>query len=141
MIDLLGLMLPDNENLTHWQGARAGRVLVQKCCSCMQLRFPAAVVCAKCGSNSSEWVATDTTGRVLAWCRFHRGYFKELEEKLPYTVLLVELDSGIKLYANLASGELDTEIEIGTAVEAVFEPVDDQLGLVKFRRLHHAKET
>ncbi len=133
MAGLPGLMSADDANCVHWEGARMGRIRVQRCGRCAQLRFPAAPLCSKCGSQASTWVEIGTTGRVLAWCRFHRAYFSEFKDKLPYTVLLVELEGGIRLYANPAAEAGDSMPVIGSTVTAVFEPVNERFGLVKFR--------
>lgn len=131
--DLFGLMNADNPNGPHWQGARAGQILVQRCEHCLTLRFPATPLCASCASKTSTWVEIGTTGRIVAWCRFHRAYFPEFKDKLPYIVILVELEAGIRLYANLATEDPLTQPPIGATVTAAFEPLNDQVGLIKFR--------
>lgn len=133
MTGLLGLMSADNPNGPHWQGARAGKIFVQRCDCCLKTRFPATPLCANCASKTSTWVEIGTTGRIVAWCRFHRAYFQEFKDKLPYIVILVELETGIRLYANLATEKQMTQPPIGATVTAVFEPLSDQVGLIKFR--------
>lgn len=132
MTGLFGLMNADNPNHPHWKGAHAGQILVQRCDHCLKTRFPATPICANCASKTSTWVEIGTTGRIVAWCRFHRAYFPEFKGKLPYIVILVELDMGIRLYANLANADEMTPPPIGATVTAVFEPLDEQVGLIKF---------
>src|SRR5262245_26559216 len=45
-----------------FDGAREGRLMVQKCDSCGTLRFPAHELCAKCNSTRSKWVRVSGRG-------------------------------------------------------------------------------
>lgn len=116
----------------HWEGARAGRLCVQKCKSCGKLRYPPNRWCAECRSDQSEWVDLSGRGKIWSWCIFHRLYFKGFENEMPYAVVLVELDEGVRLYSNLV-GVAHNDIRIGMRVRAEFEPATDEVTLVKFK--------
>ena len=126
--------LPHISPLTQpfWEAARAGRLEVQRCGSCGKLRLPPANVCDACLSGDVAWAAVSGRGTVWSMCEFHRPYFKGFADELPYNVTLVELDEGPRLYTNLV-GIAYRNIEIGLRVEAVFEPVTDEITIVKFR--------
>ena len=51
--------------------------------------------------------------------------------ELPYAVVLVKLDEGPRLYSNLV-GVTNDAIRIGMRVRARFEPVTEEVTLVKF---------
>jgi uncharacterized OB-fold protein len=54
--------------------------------------------------------------------------------KAPYSVVLVELEEGVRLISNM----IDTgpeEISIGMPVEVVFDDVAEELTLPKFRKV------
>jgi uncharacterized OB-fold protein len=122
----------DDANLPFWEGARHGELRLQRCLDCGACRFPAARACVRCHGARSEWVATSGRGKVESFCVFHKGYFPGFEAELPYNVVVVALDEGVKLFSNLV-GTANEAIEIGMAVEAVFEPATDAVKLVKFK--------
>lgn len=123
----------DDLNRPHWEGARAGELRVQRCQGCGALRYPASRWCPKCLSEDTEWVATSGRGAVWSWCVFHRAYFKGFEPELPYTVALIELDEGVRIYSNVLDVP-DGQLRIGMRVCAVFEPATPEITLVKFRK-------
>lgn len=126
--------LPHVTPLTQpfWDAARAGRLDVQRCGNCGTLRFPPARICDECLSEDVAWVTVSGRAAVWSMCEFHRLYFKGFAAELPYNVALVRLDEGPRMYTNLV-GIPYKGIKIGMRVQAVFEPVTDDVTLVKFR--------
>jgi uncharacterized OB-fold protein len=122
----------DNVNRGFWDNAKAGKLSVQKCDSCSDMHYPGSPVCPKCLSEQQSWVAVSGKGTLLSWVRFHRAYWDSFRDDLPYLVCLVGLEEGPLLVSNLVGGE-PGEKAIGSKVEAVFEKVDDELTLPKFR--------
>lgn len=120
----------DGADKPFWQALRRGQVQVQCCGSCGTHRFPATRYCAHCRSEDSEWVAVAPAGTLESWCVFHRPYFEDLP--VPYTVLQVKLDCGVRLFSNPAGVE-PGDLRIGMAVQAVFENVDGDVTLLKFK--------
>jgi len=121
----------DDNNRPHWEGAREGKLNVQRCLSCGTHRYPPARWCFHCLSEETEWVTVSGKGTIWSWCVFHKAYFKGFEADIPYPVVLVELDEGPRLYSNLV-GIPKEDIRIGMRVRAVFEPATPELTLVKF---------
>lgn len=121
----------DDLNRPYWDGAREGELRVQRCLDCGTLSFPAARHCAHCLGERKEWIRTGGRGTVRTFGVFHRLYFPSFEAELPYNVVLVRLDEGPQLYANLV-GVRNEDIRIGQRVRARFEPVTDAVTLVKF---------
>ena len=113
-----------------WQGLRQREVRVQRCRDCGACWFPAARFCARCRSEISEWHAVAPRGVVETWCVFHRGYFDGLE--VPYTVIQVQLDCGVRLFSNPVEVEASA-LRIGLPVEAVFDDVTPEITLLKFK--------
>jgi uncharacterized OB-fold protein len=121
----------DALNAEYWAGTRLGELRVQKCLDCGALAFPPSRHCSACLSERREWVRMSGRGTVWSFGVFHRMYFPSFAPELPYTVVLVQLDEGPKLYSNLV-GVRPEDIRIGMPVRAVFEPVTDAVTLVKF---------
>jgi uncharacterized OB-fold protein len=119
----------DPANRPFWEGARRGALMLQRCLDCGRHRFPAARYCAQCRGERAAWVETRGSGVVESWCSFHKAYWPAFERDVPYDVVQVRLDEGVRPFSNLVSGK---EIRIGMRVRAVFEPVTSNVTLVKF---------
>jgi len=113
-----------------WEALRAGKVRVQRCGNCGVYRFPAARFCAHCRSEKFDWSEVAPTGTVETWCVFHRAYFEDLE--VPYTVIQVRLDCGVRLFSNPVGIE-PRALRIGLPVAAVFEEITPEITLLKFK--------
>ncbi|MEP7205661.1 MAG: OB-fold domain-containing protein [Casimicrobiaceae bacterium] len=122
----------DDRNRPHWEGNRAGELRVQRCTDCDTHRFPASRFCPTCLGENATWVATSGKGEIWSWCVFHRAYFKGFEPELPYAVVLVKLDDGVRVYSNVVDVPRE-QLRIGMRVRAIFDPVTDEVTLVKFR--------
>jgi len=124
--------LPDiaGADAPFWQALRRREVQVQRCGDCGAHRFPAARRCPRCRSEASEWVAVAPNGIIETWCVFHRAYFDGLP--VPYTVIQVRLDCGVRLFSNPVEIEPGA-LRIGMAVEAAFDDVTPEVTLLKFK--------
>jgi uncharacterized OB-fold protein len=120
----------DGPDAPFWQALRRREVRVQRCRQCGTHRFPASRTCANCRSDGSEWVAVAPRGVVETWCVFHRQYFEGLP--VPYAVIQVKLDCGVRLFSNPAAGVGTGALRIGMAVEGVFDDVAPDVTLLKF---------
>ena len=120
----------DGADRPFWQALRRGEVRVQCCENCGAHRFPAVRFCPHCRAETSDWRAVAPTGIVETWCVFHRAYFDDLP--VPYTVIQVRLDCGVRLFSNPVGVEPGA-LRIGMPVEAVFEDVTADVTLLKFK--------
>lgn len=108
-----------------WAAVDRGGVAVQRCANGHH-QFPGGPRCAQCGAETT-WVTVSGEGVVWSWAVFHREYFPEFGPALPYTVMIVTLDEGPRVYTGLHPEETATPA-IGTRVrlevaESVFRPV------------------
>lgn len=122
----------DTVSRGFWDNTRAGKLSVQKCDVCGHLHFPGSPVCPRCLSEVQSWTEVSGRGTLLSWVRFHRAYWDGFRAELPYLVALVGLEEGPMLMTNIVDAPPEG-LTIGASVTAVFEQVDDQLTLPKFR--------
>lgn len=121
----------DAANLPFREGARRGVLMLQRCLDCGRHRYPATRYCAQCRGERSEWVETSGRGVVESWCSFHKAYWPAFEREIPYDVVQVRLEEGVRLFSNLV-GVPRGEIRSGMRVRAHFEPIAENVNLVKF---------
>ncbi len=127
----------DGPEAPFWEGLREREVRVQRCLSCGRLRFPASRYCPYCHGNESDWAAVDPQGEVESFCVFHKAYFPGFVGEMPYAVVQVRLDCGIRFFSNMV-GVANEGLRTGMRVGAVFEDVDRKVTLLKFRPIEAA---
>lgn len=115
-----------------WTGCREGRLLVQRCAECGTLRYPPKQMCPQCNSMESEWIPASGRGTVYSYTVTNQALHPSLVGKLPHVVILVELEEGVRLTSNILDCTPD-QVRIGMPVEVVFQPVNDEITLPKFR--------
>jgi uncharacterized protein len=108
----------------------------QRCASCGHAWLPPREACPQC--LSPEWTWEDASGRarLISWAIYHRAFADTFADRLPYTVLLVELDEGPRLVAEPA----DEPVPQGLAIEQVLELGVDR-GLVWARPIPQQTES
>ncbi len=115
-----------------FEGARRGQLMLQKCAGCGELRFPPHEICTRCLGTRAGWVAVSGRGEVYSFNIMHQVYHPGFATEVPYAVVVVKLDEGVKFVSNLV-GVKPAEIKCGMPVEVTFEKLSDQVMLPKFR--------
>ena len=118
----------------YWAAARNHELRVQRCSACGHLRFPPSVVCPKCLAFEHEWTPLSGRGTIYSFIIVHRPQHPGFYNDVPYNVAIVELESGIRLHTNVVDCAPDA-LRIGLPVEVVFQRVNDEITLPKFRPL------
>lgn len=111
---------PSPQDLPHWEGAREGRLVLQRCEGCGLVRHPPGPVCSRCGSSAAAWTEVAPGGSLVAHVVFHKAYSPELEDDLPYAVGLVRLDAGPAMVTRLLGRE-SSAWSAGARVQATFD--------------------
>lgn len=120
----------DHHNRPYWEGTQAHELRLLECDDCSHIRFQTFSTCPHCGSDKRHWICASGNGTVWSWTRFHKTYFAGFARDMPYVVVVIELDEGPKLFANMADMRMPPKI--GKRVKAVFETVTAEVTLVKF---------
>src|ERR1700737_492968 len=88
----------DDDNAFFWAGIREGRLLIQRCSTCGELRHPPRPMCPRC--LSLEWDTIESTGKgtIYSWVLSHHPTEPDTE---PRVVVLVDLEEGTRLVSTL----------------------------------------
>jgi uncharacterized OB-fold protein len=108
---------------------------MQKCTQCGHLRYPVGPVCTSCLSPECEWVALSGNGTVLAHLVFHQVYHAAWKAEAPYSVIMVQLDEGPRMFSDIEDPEhryKDVDL-VGQKVAVAFRPMSDEIVLPWFR--------
>jgi len=118
------------DNAFFFEGAREGRLLVQRCTTCGVLRHPPRPACSSCGSLAWDTVTASGRGTVYSFVVVHHPQVPGFDYPLPIAV--VELEEGTRLVADLV-GVDPADVHVGMPVVAELVAVDDELTLPMFR--------
>ncbi|MCH6561253.1 MAG: MaoC family dehydratase N-terminal domain-containing protein [Myxococcales bacterium] len=121
-----------HDNAWWWEGIQDGKLLIQQCGSCGELRHPPRPMCGKC--QSLDWGAYESRGRgsIYSYTVMHHPRFPGFEH--PFVAALIELGEGTRIISNVVGCEPD-EVHIGMPVELSIENVDEEMKLPLFRPL------
>ncbi len=124
--------MADHESLPWWKAAAEHRLLVQRCADCMHLRLPPAPVCPSCRSDVSDWKEVSGRGTLYSYTVVHRPI--AAGQEVPFVVAVIELDGaeGVRMISNVVDTPLD-DLEIGLAVEVVWEDMGPEFAMPRFR--------
>jgi uncharacterized OB-fold protein len=116
----------DGLDVPFWEGTRRGELLVQQCSACGNWQWGPEWLCHECQSFDMTWQKIEGKGIIYSWERPWHPVHPALKERGAYTVVMVELPhaGNIRMIGNLL-GPDDQQVNIGAAVEAVFEAHDD----------------
>ncbi len=122
------------ETLGWWQAAAEHQLLVQRCADCGHTQLPPGPICVSCRSFKRTWHEVSGRGTVYTYTVVHRAYMPSLAEKVPYVVIVVDLEGSgdARLASNLVDADPAT-VRVGMAVEVVWEDMGPGLALPRFR--------
>lgn len=133
---LVGLYDPDvlpvldEVNRPYFAAAARGELIFQRCAAGHAFLYP-RIVCPVCHSDQLSWQTAAGTGEVVSFAPVHRPPWDSFGRARPYLVVLVRLDEGPQMMSSLEGMPVD-QVRIGQRVQAAFEPVSDEIALVRF---------
>lgn len=122
--------LDDPLTAPFWRAARAHQIVVQRCSSCRYLRWPPTPLCPECQTEAGEWTQIRPTGTLYSVATYHRALDPAFAEAVPYTVALVQLDDGPRMYGVMVGA--DATLTLDEPVHAVFDDVTADVTLVRW---------
>ncbi|MEE2851840.1 MAG: OB-fold domain-containing protein [Actinomycetota bacterium] len=128
MTDTLPVPPPSPASAPFWDATRRRELTVQRCESCSRLVWYPRFVCPHCGGSSLQWEKLSGDGVVYAVSVHHRAALPALADKVPYSVVLVDLDEGVRMMSNVF-GPPPT---VGDRVTVAWVPLEDGRNLAVF---------
>ncbi len=126
------LPVPSELSAPFWEACRRHELIIQRCQNCRAFRFPPAILCPECLSESVEWTRVSGRGKIFSFVIFHRVYHPSFAADVPYAIALIELEEGPRLVSNIVDCP-PAEVVCDLPVEVVFEDVTPEVTLPKFR--------
>lgn len=121
------------EEAIFFTEAHEGRLTFQECEVCAtRIPYP-RVVCPSCFSDRLTRRTSAGRGVVHSFTTLHRAGNPALADRVPYTVVLVDLDEGVRVLADLVEEQGAPEPAIGLPVSVVFEELTEDYSVPRFR--------
>jgi uncharacterized protein len=125
--------LPDLDTQLFWDAAAERRLLVPRCRACATWIWQPRPVCPVCRALDPEWQPVVGRGCVVSWTVVRPPVLPVYAELIPFVILLVELDEGVRLVGQLVDDDgtlltTDGEAEgvaMGAPVELRWRVQDD----------------
>lgn len=108
-----------------WANAAQGILSAQRCQDCGRLQHYPKPVCSECLGANIRFEELSGLGTVYSFTTVRRPENPAFESEVPYTVVDVQLDEGIRFLSRLADEQDAPGLKLGDRLKAVFKPVGD----------------
>ncbi|MEX1022118.1 MAG: Zn-ribbon domain-containing OB-fold protein [Dehalococcoidia bacterium] len=125
---------PDFDTEPFWEALRQRELKLQRCQDCGEAYFYPRILCPSCWSENVQWERMSGKGEVYTYTVIYRAPHPAFAEDVPYIVAVVELEEGPRLPVNIVNCEPDA-MKVGLQVEVVFEAVNEEITLARFKPL------
>jgi uncharacterized OB-fold protein len=130
---------PRGEEKLYFEALARHELVYQRCDNCQRVLFPLRQVCTGCSGENLSIATAVGRGTIYSFTTQHRPSHPFFADDVPYTLVLVDLPEGIRVFANLVEAA-ESDIYVGASVEAVFDDCDDDLTLLRFRPASDSEE-
>jgi uncharacterized OB-fold protein len=131
--------VPDEDSAPFFDGALRGALMLRRCRSCNTYMSPVAGIgapvrprCVACFSGDVGWAASSGRATLYSFVIMHQLYDEAFASEIPYNIAVVETEEGVRLTSQVV-GCPNEALEIGMALEVVFERMSDTVAVPKFR--------
>lgn len=121
---------PSSASAPFWAATRERELHMQRCGDCARLVWYPRGTCPHCGAAALRWERLCGDGVVYAVSVHHRPALPALADKVPYSVVLVDLDEGARIMSNV----FGPPPQVGDAVRITWIPLPDGRNLPAFER-------
>jgi uncharacterized OB-fold protein len=96
----------DGDTQPFWDAVTDRKLVVQRCSSCDAWVWQPRPLCPRCHATELVWTAATGKARVVSWTALHPPVLTVWADKLPFVILLVELDDapGVRMIGQFVDG-------------------------------------
>jgi len=92
-------------NRPYWDALKQGRHQFQCCNVCGHAWLPPRSECPGCLGDDWSWKPAGGRARLVSWVVYHIAYHASFAGRLPYTVAVVELEEGPRMFSNIVGAD------------------------------------
>jgi uncharacterized OB-fold protein len=113
----------DRDSAPFWEAQANHELKFQRCSQCQHVRYPVGPTCPQCRSFDFDWITSSGRGVIYSYTVVRHQTHPAFP--VPYTIVLVALEEGPRLIAQLRAPE-DKRVEIGAKVRVEWEELPEQ---------------
>ena len=129
--------VPQGESDVYWQKAKEKELWLRYCNGCEKAYFYPTDFCRniECATpRDTKWVKASGKATLFTYGIVQRAPHPGFVDDVPFVTAVVELEEGPKMPTNIVIEDPTPEnLQIGMALEVVFEDITDELALPKFK--------
>ena len=125
------LPVVDAESSPFWEAARAGRLRLPYSPATGRYLFFPRTIDPQSGSELIEWREASGRGEIYSFTVVRRAPDPIFEARVPYVVVVIELDEGARMLSTVAVADVDA-VRVGLRVRVQFERLSDEITLPTF---------
>ena len=109
---------PENAlSAPYWEGLYRGELRYQVCMQCGTARHYPRLLCSACYDNRARWQVASGRGSVHSWTVAHYAYHPGFANELPYTLVTVDLEEGLRALGRWYGDELVIGMPVAARIE------------------------
>ena len=97
--------VPDADTAPFWDAVGERRLVVQRCGGCGRWIWQPKPLCPSCHAPDPEWREVAGIGRVASWTVVRPPVIAAFADLVPFVILLVELDEGVRMVGQLVDDD------------------------------------
>ena len=108
-----------------WAGAKEGKLMLPRCCSCGRVHWYPRLICPSCHSDDLEWIEGSGEGRLHTFAVQTRA-FGAWAKEAPFVTAFIDLNEGDRMLTVLRGVDptKPETIKIGSKCRVEFEEAD-----------------
>lgn len=122
----------DEASKPFFEGARAHRLMIQRCTTCGTAHWPVQSRCSECLSTDIAWVQASGKGTLYTFALMHQIIHPGFASEVPYNVAEIDLEEGLRVTSTIV-GCSHADLRIGMPLEVTFADLTDEVSLPKFQ--------
>lgn len=138
-VDKIELAEPSGPVAAHRAALGEGRLTFQRCTQCANAWLPPRDFCPACLSGQWEWEQASGRARVVSWVVYHRAYHPAFADRLPYNVVVAELEEGPRCITNVVGIEGSEGLAVDAALTLELG-TEGSIPVARFRLADHATQ-
>ena len=115
-----------------WDGARDGKLLIQRCRACEKAIFYPRIACPHCGADDLAWQQACGLGSIYSYTVVLNNAPSAFLREVPYVVAVIRLEEGVQMLSNIVECDAG-RLACDMPVEVTFRRIDDEFTLPLFR--------
>ncbi len=93
--------VPDADTQPFWDACARRELVIQRCGKCQAWLWQPRPLCSQCQTPDPVWTRVSGDGHVASWIVLRPPTLPAYAEKVPFVVLLVQLDEGVRMLGYL----------------------------------------